>query len=51
VTEEARVPGENHGHEKMFKCSQPSKDIPILNEIMVCMLNGTNDIREDSGDV
>ena len=50
MTRHTKISGSDP-YEEMFKCSQPSKDNPILNEVMVCMLNGTNNIRVDSGDV
>ncbi|VDI54788.1 fibroblast growth factor receptor 3 [Mytilus galloprovincialis] len=36
--------------DKTYTCNGPSSDNPISNQVLVCKLNGTNNIRVDSAD-
>lgn len=34
----------------IYTCNGPSHEQPISNEVLVCKMNGTNDVRVDSAD-
>ncbi|XP_071158565.1 uncharacterized protein [Mytilus edulis] len=49
-TQHFKLGTEGSANDETYQCNEPSRDLPISNQVLVCKQNGTNDIRVDSGD-